>query len=152
SPCPTPPRCLSPKRKRGMSICGIGIETRSLPFRPMSSPCEMYFRRFWRIRPRTICRKRPWSWSIFSDTLRVYSTHAPPASMELARFEAEPEQRRGQALGEDRGPDGDARGHRTQLVAHGAEGPRVAVRGQVVREREGGAAVEVGGAHLGVEA
>ena len=55
SPCPAPPCCLSPKRKRGMSICGIGIETRSLPLRPMSSPCEMYFRRFCRIRPRTMC-------------------------------------------------------------------------------------------------
>ena len=51
SPCPAPPRCLSPKRKCGMSICGMGIETRSLPLRPMSSPCEMYLRRFCRILP-----------------------------------------------------------------------------------------------------
>ncbi len=41
SPWPTPPFCLSPKVKRGMSMCGIGMETRSLPLRPSSSPCEM---------------------------------------------------------------------------------------------------------------
>ena len=51
SPCPAPPRCLSPNEKRGMSICGMGIETTSLPLRPMSSPCEMYLRRFCRILP-----------------------------------------------------------------------------------------------------
>ena len=50
-----------------MSICGMGIETRSLPLRPMSSPCEMYLRRFCRILPRTMARKREWSWSILRD-------------------------------------------------------------------------------------
>jgi hypothetical protein len=30
-----------------------------LPLRPISSPCEMYFLRFCRILPRTICLKRP---------------------------------------------------------------------------------------------
>src|SRR5580704_7273353 len=50
-----------------MSIWGIGIETTSLPLRPMSSPCEMYLRRFCRILPRTMARNREWSWSIFSD-------------------------------------------------------------------------------------
>src|SRR5580692_1432135 len=50
-----------------MSIWGMGIETRSLPLRPMSSPCEMYLRRFCRILPRTMARKREWSWSILSD-------------------------------------------------------------------------------------
>ena len=63
-PCPTPPRSLLPKRKRGMLICGSGIETRSLPLRPISSPCEMYLRRSCLIFPRTMSRKRRWSGSI----------------------------------------------------------------------------------------
>ena len=60
-----------------MSICGIGMETRSLPLRPMSSPCEMYLRKFWRMRPRTMFRKREWSWSILSDISRELSRVGP---------------------------------------------------------------------------
>ena len=65
-PCPTPPRSLLPNRKRGQLICGSGIETRSLPLRPISSPCEMYLRRSCLIFPRTMSRKRRWSGSILS--------------------------------------------------------------------------------------
>ena len=49
---------LSPKRKWGTSSCGTGMLTRSRPLRPIISPCVTYLRRFLRIRPRTICRKR----------------------------------------------------------------------------------------------
>src|SRR4051812_42461604 len=47
-----------------MSICGSGMETISFPFLPSISPCVMYLRRFCLILPRTISRKRRWSWSI----------------------------------------------------------------------------------------
>ena len=45
--------------KCGMSICGIGIATVSLPFFAIISPCEMYLRRFCLILPRMIWRNRP---------------------------------------------------------------------------------------------
>src|SRR5215475_293442 len=38
SPCPTPPVLRRPKRKLGISICGIGMLTKSFPFLPISSP------------------------------------------------------------------------------------------------------------------
>src|SRR5262245_25387289 len=47
-----------------MWIWGSGMEIRSLPRLPTSSPLVMYRRRSFLIRPRTICRKRLWSWSI----------------------------------------------------------------------------------------
>src|SRR5438874_986945 len=40
------------------------METISFPFLPSISPCVMYLRRFCLIFPRTISRKRRWSWSI----------------------------------------------------------------------------------------
>src|SRR5271154_4235970 len=62
-----------------MSIWGIGIETMSLPLRPMSSPCETYLRRFCRILPRTMARNREWSWSIFSDMFCFSVAHESSA-------------------------------------------------------------------------
>src|SRR5258706_457989 len=59
SPGPWPTPCLfSPKRRRGSSICGTGIETACSPRRPRSSLVERYLRRSPRRRPRTISRKR----------------------------------------------------------------------------------------------
>src|SRR5262249_39143917 len=51
-----------------MSICGKGIDTRSLPFLPIISPRLMYFDRLLFTLPRTIFRKRWWSRSIFCPT------------------------------------------------------------------------------------
>src|SRR5574341_1461550 len=56
-PCPTPPRPL-PKRNCGSSIWGTGMLTKSFPWRPISSPLDMYLRKLRLICPRTICRKR----------------------------------------------------------------------------------------------
>src|SRR6185312_13580540 len=75
SPCPTPPRSLLPNRKRGTLICGKGIETRSFPLRPISSPCEMYLRRSCLIFPRTMSRNRRWSGSIRSAIRSPPSDH-----------------------------------------------------------------------------
>src|SRR5215831_3778214 len=47
-----------------MSMRGRGIETRSLPCRPIISPWDMNRRSSLRIIPRTICRNRVWSVSI----------------------------------------------------------------------------------------
>src|SRR5262245_19703153 len=55
SPCPTPPASLAPKRKRGISIWGRGIDTRCLPCLPMSSPSVRYLRNSFLMIPRTIC-------------------------------------------------------------------------------------------------
>src|SRR6185436_2334561 len=53
---PTPPASLLPKRKRGISIWGRGMETMCLPWRPISSPWVRYFRNSFLITPRTILR------------------------------------------------------------------------------------------------
>jgi hypothetical protein len=62
-----PPLLPLPKRKRGTSMVGTGMLTRSLPCLPMSSPCWTYCFRFCLMRPRTMARNRAWSCLIFSD-------------------------------------------------------------------------------------
>ena len=44
-----------------MSMVGMGMVMKSLPFFPISSPCGMYFLRLRLMRPRTMSRKRAWS-------------------------------------------------------------------------------------------
>ena len=61
--------------KFGISIWGIGILTKSLPFLPINSPCEIYFFKFCFIFPRTIFLKRRWSCSIL---LAFGSINLPP--------------------------------------------------------------------------
>src|SRR5947209_11397884 len=60
-----------------MSICGMGMETRSRPFLPIISPRVMYFERFDFTLPRTILRKRWWSRSIFWLMTRLGTTLVP---------------------------------------------------------------------------
>src|SRR5690606_26927829 len=64
SPCPTPPMSRRPKRKCGSSICGSGIETSSLPRRPISSPRVRCRLRSCLILPRTMSSNRRRSRSI----------------------------------------------------------------------------------------
>src|SRR5688572_5702462 len=68
-PWPTPDWRLSPKRKRGSSICGTGTETAWSPRRAISSEVERYLRRSARMRPRTISRKRARSASMRNTTV-----------------------------------------------------------------------------------
>src|SRR6266540_555531 len=65
SPCPTPPASFQPKRNRGISIWGRGMETTCLPCRPISSPSVRYFRNSFLMTPRTICLNLFTSRSIF---------------------------------------------------------------------------------------
>src|SRR5690242_20035159 len=57
--------------------------TRLRPLRPISSPCVTYFRRFWRILPRTICLNRDKSCSIL-----MAPSSSPAAASALLRVSA----------------------------------------------------------------
>src|SRR5688500_3126698 len=68
-----------------MLIWGKGMDTMSLPLRPISSPLETYFLRFCLIFPRTMSRKRRWSGSM----RRAMSDHQVAEALALGVVDAQ---------------------------------------------------------------
>src|SRR5262249_27375268 len=87
-----------PKRNWGISICGSGIETRSLPFLPIISPREMYLDRLLLTLPRTSFRNRWWSRSIFCPTANP-PNEKPRNTRKTRKGKEEEEEEAGEAQG-----------------------------------------------------